>query len=140
MERPLAGTIAGPWLTDVKALVDMLVSEDQALRDLRAKNAPTAVFYDQQDAWTAASPNGGIYTIDQARVGQQFFSGLLVVFGSTSGTGRYMITPQIVTPTLGFPITSGATFIFQSGHEQIRNFSLTPTLAQTLVFSRVLFR
>lgn len=131
----LQGTISGPFLDETIRLLKELLSQDLEFRELRAQNAPLAVYYDQQSITGATQ-----YIIEQAQASDQYFTEMLIVFDQTSGLGRYMLTAERAQPTRGFPIASGASFLSIVGQQNIRNFSLIAQAASTLVFSRVLFK
>jgi hypothetical protein len=131
-------SIRGPYLDNTLELLRQLVQEPLKFRETRAENSPYALYYDQ--------PTGGVtgntqYLIEQAQSGSERFSALFISFEQTSGAGRYMVTASPpMSPTIGFPIPTGASFIVIEGHQDIKNFKMMAEAGQTLLFSRVLFR
>ena len=133
-----------PGLAKLIAQTAMDLRQDAELRQLQARNAAIAKYFDQPGVFTqvgsVAVTGSVLYTIAEAqqRQGEQY-SSLVLTFESSSGSGRFRTDGGNPTATIGHQIPAGGIVIEVTGYENIRNFKMMAEAAQTLVFSRVLF-
>jgi hypothetical protein len=133
-----------PGLAKLVGQLAALLRQDPELRAIQAANAPACRYFDQPGVFTrvgSVSVTGTVvYQIQEAQNQQaETFAQLVLVFESTSGSGRYRIDGGQPSATVGTQIPAGGVVLTIPGQANIRNFKMMAEAAQTLVFSRMLF-
>jgi hypothetical protein len=141
---PTIYQLDAPGLAKLVSQIAALLRQDPELRAIQTGNAPACRYFDQPGVFSnvgSVSVTGGVnYKIAEAqRSGAEVFAKLILVFESSSGSGRYRIDGPLASPTVGTQIPSGGIVLTIPGQTNIRNFSLMAEGGQTLVFSRMLF-
>jgi hypothetical protein len=132
-----------PGLAKIAAQVAMILRAGPDLRDLQGRNAALTKYFDQPGVFSnvgSVSVTGNVvYKIAEVQQRQgEIYSALVLVFETSSGSGRYRVDGPPPSPTVGSQVPAGGVVITIPGYESIRNFALMAEALQTLVFSRYL--
>jgi hypothetical protein len=111
------GIIHAPILARIAEEVYTLIKSDAALRKIQGTNAPRAYYFDRQAAVTGNT----IYTITQAKSGNEIFSSMIIQFDVASGGGFYRIDGQDPSATVGFEVPAGGGILQINGHDNIKH-------------------
>lgn len=131
-----SGIIHAPILSRIAEEVYSLIKNDAALRKIQGANAPRAYYFDRQTGITGTA----VYTITEAKSGNEIFSSMIIQFDTASGAGFYRIDGQNPTATVGFEVPAGGGILQINGHDNIKNFALIAQGASTLLFARYLYK
>lgn len=132
----LTGNIYGPFFENILRFVRSFVEQPLTFREQLARNAAYALYFDRQTAITGSTQ----YLVEEAQSGAEAFTAMFISFDTASGSGRYMVTSDLLSATVGFEVPAGSSFLSIEGHQNIKAFRLMAEAGQTLIFSRVLFR
>jgi len=126
--------LLGDCVEEIRKWIRLIGRSDQEIREIQAREAPKASYFDQQ---TIASPT--VYNIDEAQAQTEIFSTLVIVFESTSGVARYRVDNVPATTTVGNQWPAGAGVLTINGMDSIKGFSIVAEAAN-LVFARQLYK
>lgn len=146
MAEPQTFTLDAPGLAKLTDQIAALLRQDAQLRALQGQFAQQAKYFDQPGVASSFGGTGTVvtgavlYRIQEIQTrSQEKFSTLVLVFETTSGSGRWRIDGAAPTPTIGTQVPAGGIVLTIPGYENIKNFQLMAEATQTLVFSRYLF-